>query len=71
MLLQYNLTGISAPGNGKKVVYGLNAVDKRYINQLMLTFKLPGSNIFDHQMQIHTGNQKYYVSYVSLLLHHN
>ena len=27
--------GISAPGNGKEVVDGLNAVDKRYIYQLM------------------------------------
>ena len=58
MLLQYNLTGISAPGNGKKVVYGLNAVDKRYINQLMSTVKIPGSIIFDLQIQMHTGTQK-------------
>ena len=27
--------GISAPGHGKEVVDGLNAVDKRYIYQLM------------------------------------
>ena len=27
--------GISAPENGKEVVYGLNYVDKRYIYQLM------------------------------------
>ena len=53
---------ISAPGNGKEVVDGINAVDKRYIYQLMSTVKLPGSNRFDSQMQIHTGNQKYDVS---------
>ena len=28
----------------------------------MSTVKLPGSNIFDSQMQIHTGNQKYDVT---------
>ena len=42
----YSITidqGISAPGNGKEVVYGLNAVDKRYIYQLMSTVKLHGS----------------------------
>ena len=54
--------GISAPGHGKEVVDGLNAIDKRYIYQLTSTVKLPGSNIFDSQMQIHTGNQKYDVS---------
>ena len=50
---------ISVPGNGKDVVDGLNSVNKRYIYQLMSTFQLPGSNIFDSQIQIHTGNQKY------------
>ena len=54
--------GISAPGHDKEVVDRLNAVDKRYIYKLMSTVKLPGSNIFDSQMQIHTGNQKYDVS---------
>ena len=42
--------GISAPGHGKEVVYGLNAVDKRYIYQLMSNVKLPGSNRFDSHM---------------------
>ena len=49
--------GISAPGHGKEVVDGINAVDKRYIYQLMSTVQLPGSKIFDSQMQMHTGNQ--------------
>ena len=39
--------GISAPGHGKEVVDGINAVDKRYIYQMMYTFQLPGSKIFD------------------------
>ena len=33
--------GISAPGHGKEVVDGLNAVDKRYIYQLMSKVHLP------------------------------
>ena len=60
----YSITidrGISAPGHGKEVVDGLNAVDKLYTYQLMSTVQLPGSNIFDPQMQIHNGTQKYYV----------
>ena len=62
--------GISAPGNGKEVVDGLNAVDKRYIYQLMSTVQLPGSNRFDSWMQIHTGNQKYDISLVKEFQHH-
>ena len=53
--------GISAPEHDKEVVDGLNAVDKRYIYQLMSNVQLPGSKIFDSQMQMHTGNQKYEV----------
>ena len=49
--------GMSAPGHSKEVVVGLNDVDKRYIYQLMSIVQLPGSNIFDSQMQIHTGKQ--------------
>ena len=48
--------GISASGNGKEVVDGINAVDKGYIYQLMSNVQLPGSNIFDSQMKIHIGN---------------
>ena len=54
--------GISAPGHGKEVVDGLNAVNKRYKCQFMSNVQLPGSNRFDSQMQMHTGNQKHYVS---------
>ena len=49
---------ISAPGHVKEVVDGLNAVDKRYVYQLMSTVQLPGSKIFDLQIQMHTGTQK-------------
>ena len=39
--------GISAPGHVKEVVDGLNAIDKRYIYQLMPNVQLPESNRFD------------------------
>ena len=48
---------IIASGHGKEVVDGLNDVDKQYIYQLMSTIQLPGSNIFDSQIQMHTDNQ--------------
>ena len=46
--------GISAPGNGKEVVDRLNAVDKRYIYQLMSKVQLTGSVRFDSQIKMHT-----------------
>ena len=62
--------GISEPGNGKEVVDGINSVYKCYIYQLMSTVQLPGSNRFDSEMQMHTGNQKYYVSLANKFQHH-
>ena len=50
--------GISAPGHGKEVVDGLNAVDKRYIYQFMPKVQLLGSVRFDSQIKIHTGTEK-------------
>ena len=49
--------GISAPGHGNEVVDGLNAVDKRYIYQLMSKVQLPGSVRFDSQIKLHTGTE--------------
>ena len=54
--------GISAPGHGKEVVDGLNAVDKRYIYQLMYKVQLPGSVKFDSYIEMHTGTENKYVS---------
>ena len=54
--------GIIAPGHGKEVVGGINAVDKRYIYQLMSKVQLPGSIRFDSQIKIHTGTEKKDVS---------
>ena len=48
--------GIIAPVNGGEVVDGLNAVDKRYIYQLMSKVQLPGSVIFYSRIKIHTSN---------------
>ena len=61
---------ISAPGNFKEVVYGLNAVDKGYKYQLMSDFKLTVSNRFDPQMQIHTSNQNNDISLAKEFQHH-
>ena len=61
---------ISAPGHGKEVVDVLNAVDKRYIYQLMSNVKLTGSNIFDSQNKIHTGTKKDDVSLAQELKEH-
>ena len=47
--------GISAPEHGKEVVDGLNAVDKRYIYQLMSKVQLLGSIRFDSQIKMNTG----------------
>ena len=54
--------GISAPRHGKEVVDVLNAVDKRYIYQLMSKFQLPVSVRSDSQIKIHTGTENKDVS---------
>ena len=54
--------GISSPGHGKELVYGLNAVDKRYIYQLVSKVQLPGSFRFYSRIKIHTGNENKDVS---------
>ena len=52
------------------MVDGINDVDRRYIYQLMSNVKLPCSNIFDSQMQMHTGNQNNNVSLAKEFKHH-
>ena len=54
--------GISAPGDGKEVVNGLNAIDKRYMYQLMSNDQLPGSKIFDSHILMHSCTHKNDVS---------
>ena len=53
---------ISATGHGKEVVDGLNAVDKRYIYQLMSKVQLHGSVRFDSQIKMHTDTENKDVS---------
>ena len=53
---------ISAPGHGKEVVHGLNAVDKRYIYKFMSNVQLPVSVRFDSQIKMHTGAENKDVS---------
>ena len=40
--------GISAPGHVKEMFEGLNAIDKRYMYQLMSTVQIPGSKMFEN-----------------------
>ena len=40
------------------------------IYEFMSTVQLPGSNIFDSQMKMYTGNQKYDVSLAKEFQHH-
>ena len=54
--------GISAPGHGREVVDGLNAIEKRCIYQLMYNVQLPGSKSFDSQILMHSCTQKNGVS---------
>ena len=49
--------GISTPGRVKAVLDGLNAVDNSYMYQLTSNVQLPGSNIFDSQIQMHTSKK--------------
>ena len=44
------------------MVDGINAVDKRYIYQLMSKVQLPGSVIFDSHIKMHTGTENKDVS---------
>ena len=49
---------MSAPGHGKEVVDGLNAIDKRFVYQLMSNVQLRGSKIFDSHIIMHSCTQK-------------
>ena len=54
--------GISAPGHGKEVVDGFNAVTKSYIYQLMSRVQLHGSVRFDSHIKKHTSTENKDVS---------
>ena len=50
--------GISEPGHVKEVVDGLNAIENRYIYQLMSNFQLPGLKKTDSQILMNSCTQK-------------
>ena len=54
--------GIISPVHGKLVVDGLNAIDKRYMYQLMSNVQLTGSKTFDSQIILHSCTPKNDVS---------
>ena len=54
--------GISAPVHGKEVVVVINAIDKRYIYQLMSNVQLLGSKLFDLRIIMHSFTQNNDVS---------
>ena len=53
---------ISAPEHGNDVIDGINAIDKRYIYQLMSNVQLPVSITFDLQIIIYSYTNKNDVS---------
>ena len=54
--------GISAPGHSKEVVDGINAIEKRFIYQLIYNVQLPGSKTFDSHILMHSFTHKNDVS---------
>ena len=54
--------GIIAPGHGKEVFDGLNAIEKRYMYQIMSNVQLPGSRNFDSQIIMYSCTPKNDVS---------
>ena len=61
---------ISAPGHGREVVDGLNAIDKSFLFPLMSTVQLTGSKGYDTQMVNHTGIRTSNVNLASEFLKH-
>ena len=55
---------IIAPGHGKEMVGGINAIDKRYIYQSMSNVQLPGSKTFDSHIIMHSCTPKKGCQYV-------
>ena len=47
--------GISAPGHGREVVYGLNITKKRFLFPFIPTVQLTGAKGYATQIVIHTG----------------
>ena len=56
-----NIILLSAPGNGREVVDGLNPTRKSFVFNLVNTVQLPGSERFE-KMAVHTEAQNTDVS---------
>ena len=54
--------GISALGHGIEFIDGINNTYKGFIFHLVVTVKLPGSELFDTYMTVHTATQNSDVS---------
>ena len=54
--------GIIAPVNVRKVAYGINVTEKRFLFQLISTVKLPGKKGYDTQTPIKYGIRTFNVS---------
>eukprot|EP00957_Ditylum_brightwellii_P135828 10360457-Ditylum_brightwellii.AAC.1 len=55
--MEFNIVidhAVGAPGHGKDVVYGLNAVDKAYLNKMMFRINNPGSKHTAKDMMAHS-----------------
>ena len=50
--------GICAPGHGKEVVDGINAIEKCYMYHLISNVQLPGSITFDSHILMHYWTPK-------------
>ena len=50
--------GISAPVNGKEVIYGLNEIDNLYMYQLISNVQIIGSRTFYSQIIMHSCTPK-------------
>ena len=62
---------ISARGNSREVVGDLNAIYKRFLFKLISSVKLPGENVYDTHMVMHTITCTSGVSFTCCMWHAN
>ena len=56
---------VGAPGHGKDVVDGLNAVDKRYLKQCMFRLLNPEQKRCENKMEYHSATKSCSVSFAA------
>ena len=54
--------GVGSPGNGKDVVDGLNATNKRFLSMFVSTMQLLGKATNNSHMVMHTSMSNTYIS---------